>query len=301
MYKIIKFFYRFLHDLIFSTIDINPFFKKTFNGKSILKSHISLEHLKDPSLDDRLLKELRDHHIKTSLFSISHNEYKDYLREAGYPEWYYGGGKNEKENFVEKTLEHFVSTKFLNLNPDSVFIDIAACNSPFSDIIKKMFGVKDVYQQDLIYPAGIRGNKIGGYASEIPLPDESVDAVTLHCSLEHFEGNSDTMFFKEMQRLLKKGGKIVVLPFYLAHEYTIHIDPVYNFLKFHKPDLNDKKARLRYCNWYQFFSRHYSIDMLKERIVDQTPRLSLEVIKIDNYKEIHPASYLRFVGVFTKI
>ena len=192
-----------------------------------------------------------------------------------------------------------MSTEFIEFGPDTVFVDIAACTSPFHQIVRQQFGCKQTYQQDLIFPKGIHGDKIGGWAHELLLPDQSVDAVTLHCSLEHFEGNSDTLFFQELERVLKPGGRAVVLPFYLAREYTIHVDPAYNFLKFHRPAL-DPQANLRYCNWSQFFSRHYDPLALQRRILQAAPQLTLTLYKVENFREVHPNCYLRFVGVFEK-
>ena len=289
-----------MHDLINSTSWMNPFLKETFNGKEILKGHISDEHLENPAFDEELAEYFRSVGIEVKPFIIEKEEYFDYLKKAEYPKGYYGGGEDPDQNFTEKTLEHFVSTKFLNLNPDSVFIDIAACNSPFYEIVKRIYNVREAYQQDLIFPKGLNGDKIGGFASEIPLPDNSVDAVTLHCSLEHFEGSSDSQFFIEMARVLKPGGRVVVLPFYLAYEYTIHVDPAFNILKNHKVEIDDERARLRYCTWYQFFSRHYDVQAVQERILNKAPALKLTLYKVENFRILEESGYLRWIGVFEK-
>ena len=128
-----------------------------------------------------------------------------------------------------------------------------------------------------------------------------MDAVTLHCSVEHFEGNSDMMFYKEMERQLKPGGKIVILPFYMAYEYTIHVDPIYNIIKRNNVKLDDNtRFRLRYSSWYQFYSRHYDPRALKERILDNCQNLDLKIYRVKNYQEISESCYLRFVGVLEK-
>lgn len=298
MKKVLHASYHFIHDLLFLTIAYNPFFRKHFKGKKIKKGFIADEHLTNPELDEVLIKDLKNLGIKTSRHRINMGAYKKYLSKASYPRTYFGGG-DEKNNFTEKTLEHYVSTEFIEFKPKTTFIDIAACTSPFYQLVKILFGVKVSYQQDLIFKKGLHGNKIGGSASALPLHDNSVDAATLHCSLEHFENNHDTEFFLEMNRVLKQGGKVVVLPFYLAYEYTIHIDPIFNFLRFHHPK-RDPEAQLRYCNWYQHHSRHYSPVALKKRILNNVPNLELEIFKVENFREINDLCYLRFVGVFTK-
>lgn len=291
--------YRFSHDFLFASRKLNPMFPKTHGGKAVKAGHISDEHLENPGLDTALEQGFRDIGIEVHSYRIDKKAYQDYLQNADYPADYYGGGLDPQQNFTEKTLEHFVSLDFLKLHARTTFIDIAACTSPFSRILKEKYGIAQSYQQDLIYPQGVQGNKIGGWAHELYLADESVDAVSLHCSLEHFEGNSDSLFFQELERVLKPGGRAVILPFYLAHEFSNHIDPAYNLLKNHHPPL-DEEARLRYCNWYQFFSRHYDPAALKARILDKAPGLELTLYRVSNFKEVYEDSYLRWIGVFEK-
>ncbi|MFC2113729.1 methyltransferase domain-containing protein [Bacteroidota bacterium] len=294
MFKaIIRNAYHIIHFLLFKGFVV-------CKGKHVKTGHISSEHLEHPELDEKLLQGLNEIGITTRQFTIDKKGYYDYLKQASYPESYYGGGLDPGQNFTEKTLEHYVSLKYLDLTKDAVFIDMAACSSPFYQIVTRTLGIEQVYQQDLIFPKGVHGDQIGGYASAIPFADNSVDAVTLHCSLEHFEGTSDIEFFQEMQRVLKPGGRIIILPFYIAYEYTIHVDPAFNLIKFHKPKV-DSAASLRYCDWFQYFSRHYDVKTLKERILDKVPGLELEVFKVTNFREIHPSTYLRFVAVFTKM
>ncbi|MEL6589028.1 MAG: class I SAM-dependent methyltransferase, partial [Bacteroidota bacterium] len=233
--QIIRPLYHFSHDLLFQTRQFNPLIKQKHAGYPILQGHISDEHLADAALEDILAKGLREKGVSVKDFEIDIPGYYQYLERAQYPATYYGGGLDPEQNFTEKTLEHYVSLSFLNLQTDATFVDVAACTSPFFQILRRLYGLTETYNQDLIFEPGLHGDRIGGYAHELHLPDESVDGVTLHCSLEHFEDDTDTRFFQELERVLKPGGRAVILPFYLAHEYTIHVDPAYNLLKNHKP------------------------------------------------------------------
>lgn len=295
--KLIHPIYRMVHDSLNASSKL--FFKQEFGGKPVKKGHISSEHLENPELDTKLMQSFEENGIKTAEYTINVQAYKDYLKMVNYPPSYYGGGLDPKQNFTEKTLEHYVSTEFFDFNPDFVFMDVAAATSPFHKIVKEHFGADKVYQQDLIYKEGIHGHQIGGSAGKLPLPDNSIDGVTLHCSLEHFEYNSDSELFSELNRVLRKGGKAVILPFYLAYEYTIHLDPAFNLIKRHKAGI-DETAQIRYANWYQYFSRHYDAAALKKRVLSQTPDLDLTIHRVTNFKDVHPSCYLRFIGVFTK-
>ncbi len=298
---LLKNVYNLLHFFINQHIDSIPFIPQYHHGKRVLKGHISGEHLNNPQLDDALVIRLNQSGIKTADFMIDTEGYKKYLKNTFYPISYYGGGQDPQQNFIEKSLEHYVSLSFLPLADEAIFMDIAAATSPFSDIIKSQFPIVQTYKQDLIFPQGIHDNCIGGDAAHLPLSDNSINAATLHCSLEHFEGDSDSLFFQEMQRVLKPGGKLVVLPFYLAHQYTNHVDPAFNLLKWHRVKLdNDPRMQLRYATWKQYFSRHYDSGALHDRIVSKTPQLDLTVYKVQNFKDVDASCYLRFIGVFTK-
>lgn len=297
----IKKIYNSLHDIINQNLDNIPFFSKKYHGKKVLRGHISAEHLDNPQLDEVLIAELQKIGVQTENFEIDTEGYYDFVQKADYPLSYYGGGHDATQNFVEKTLEHYVSLSFLPLMSDSVFMDIAAATSPFADIVQAQVSIQKAYKQDLIYPQGIHNNRIGGNAAALPLADNSIDGATLHCSLEHFEGDSDSLFFIEMQRVLKPGGSLVILPFYLAHQYTNHIDPAFNLLKLHRVQLDtDPRMQLRYATWKQYFSRHYDPQALQDRILSKVPHLNLTVYRVTNFKTIHSSCYLRFVGVFTK-
>ncbi len=67
--------------------------------------------------------------------------------------------------------------------------------------------------------------RLEAFGSSIPLPGASVDAITLHCSLEHFEGEEDLKFFEEGSRLLKRGGRICVIPLYTANRLCVITSP----------------------------------------------------------------------------
>ena len=299
--SIVKSIYNAVHNVMHSNIDYLPIFKKEHQGKKILKGHISDEHLDNPRLDDLLVENLKASGIKVEDYTIDMEGYKKYIDNTHYPVSYYGGGKDSKQNFIEKSLEHYVSLSFLPLHTGASFVDIAAATSPFSDIIRSKFSVAKSYKQDLIFKNDIENNKIGGDASHISLPDNSIDGATLHCSLEHFEDPSDILFFKEIERILKPQGRLVVLPFYLAGQYTLHVDPVFNLLRGHKVRLDaDPRMQLRYASWKQFFSRHYDTIALQERILLNVRNLNLTIYRVRNFRDVDTSCYLRFIGVFEK-
>jgi SAM-dependent methyltransferase len=287
------------------TLGVNPLIPKRVDGRPVEYGFISDEHLRDPRLDDRLVEELRAAGIEVREYRIDEKGYGDYLAKAPYPESYHGGGRRpeaprtERSHFAEKSLEHYVSADLLEFTPDDVYIDIASRRSPFFRIARELWGVRTVYRQDLDFEPGLHGDTIGGDAGRLPLPDGSVSKATLHCSLEHFEGDSDRALFREMGRVLRPGGRLCILPFYLSREYTIHTDPVYA-LFFGRGLRFDPEARVRYCRWNNRHSRHYDVERLKTRVLPNLAGLTLTVLRVTNFRALDAGAYLRFVGLFEK-
>jgi ubiquinone/menaquinone biosynthesis C-methylase UbiE len=296
---------RLIYNLIYiclqKTWKLNPFIPKKLNNREIRWGHARTEQETNPHLDKEIIKQLHEFGIKHSAYRIDLAGFNKYLSAAQYPLSYYGG-RNLKAERIEKSLEHFASLILLNLNKESVVVDAGAGTSPFYKIAAELSGSKKVYRQDKQFASGLNGYTIGGSASKFPLPDASVDAISLHCSLEHFENKEDVNFFVEAQRVLKPGGKCVILPFYLSSRYTVHLDPVKNFLNFSTPNVRyDSNAQIRYCDSRQRFSRHYDVKTFKERILNQLKKVELEIFFVENFKEVHHDCYLRFIAVFTKI
>ena len=288
-----------IHAIAFKTVRWNPLVKKQFHSRPVQYGFISNEHLKNPQLDDQLVDALQRAGIEVREYHIDVNGYRDYLRRTRYPKAYHGGSGGMKSSFAEKSLEHYVSAELLGFTADDVYVDIASRRSPFHQIVSDLWHPGKVYRQDLAYKPGLHGDKIGGSAGNLPLPDNSITKATLHCSLEHFEGDSDIELFREMDRVLGPGGKLCVLPFYLAREYTIHTDPIYDIF-FGRGLQFDPDAQIRYCSWNNRHSRHYDVVHLQSRIVQNLRHMKLTVYRVLNFREAHPESYLRFIGLFEK-
>jgi len=202
-----------------------------------------------------------------------------------YPDYYRG-------NLPEKSLEHFIAMELLLPDPTSVFIDIASEGSPLPEIVRRMYGCES-YAQDIMYPPGINGDKIGGDACAMPVPDAMATATTLTCSLEHFEGDADTRLFRELVRILRPGGRVVVVPLYLFTEPAIMTDPTYSATL----DIPfDGEAKI-YCaeGWKNRHGRFYSPESLCSRIVKPCPEMRFSVYQVIGAGEaVHPSAYVRF-------
>jgi hypothetical protein len=215
--------------------------------------------------------------------------YRDYFNEVQYPVRYpdyYRG------NLAEKSFEHFIALQLLSPRPSDVFIDIASEGSPLPEIVASLHG-SVTYAQDIMYQPGILGNRIGGDACSMPVPDGFATCATLTCSLEHFEGYSDTRLFRELCRVLRPGGRIVVVPLYLFHEPAVQTDPTYSA----PLDVTFDDDAIVYCakGWGNRHGRWYSPETLQSRIIAQCPEMTFVLYRLLMTESIDATIYARFV------
>lgn len=140
--------------------------------------------------------------IEVTPYWINIDGFHRWLKEADFPKNYcssYGG------LFIEKSLEHYVGAKLLELQKGDILIDVAASSSPWFEIAERMYGCK-AYALDLAFPKGINGKKIGADATAMPLPNGFATKLALHCAYEMFEGDSDIRLLPEAYRVLAGGG-----------------------------------------------------------------------------------------------
>lgn len=248
-----------------------------------------------PSLD-KMKAIINDLKIDTKEFFLNRSDLEKYMSNNIHEYWHYfstGYGKA----FVGKTAEHFVSLKLSNFR-GGIYIDIAASESPFYKVVKKYYQETTVYQQDLVYENGIHGIKMGGNAAHLPVDDESVDFMTLHNSIEHFEGNADTGFIKECSRVLKPGGEVIILPIFLEKEAIQYINPTVNPKGF----IKDKGIKSIYVYGHPRFMRHYSAATFKKRIIEPAQgKFNIKLFKIITSKNFNEDIELALALHLTKL
>lgn len=188
---------------------------------------------------------------------------------------------NSNDVIIEKCLEHYIAHKFSGLEAGHIYIDIAAAGSNWTDCLLQR-GIK-AYSLDLTYPEGIHGNKIGANAAETSLPENSIDAMSLQCAFETFQGDYDKLFIRESKRILKEGGKVVISPLYLD---TRHFILSSKNTDISSVPLDDGAIRVwREDEYEEVFSRHYSPEALTKRIFSNLYGLSAKVFYINNLDE----------------
>ena len=233
--------------------------------------------------------------IQVQELYVKPEDWQGYVQKAGYRERY---PDYYKDYMAEKSFEHFVAYRLLEIKSTDVFVDIASENSPVHEIFSRLSGCKS-WRQDIMYPPGISGDRIGGNACEMPVPEHFATKMILTCSLEHFEGMEDQKLFFELSRVLKPGGKICIVPLYMYITEANQTDPtlsVPNDVQF-DPDVTIYCAQ----GWRNRFGRFYSVGSLVERILGPAgDSFYFEVFRIMNATEVDKAVYARFTLIGTK-
>jgi SAM-dependent methyltransferase len=247
-----------------------------------------------PAVIAAILADLERRGFPVEEITLDAAAYRAYFEAAGYaqkyPDYY-------SFNLPEKSLEHFVAARLLELGPADVYIDIASEHSPVPEIYSRLFGCTS-YRQDLAYPEGLHGDRMGGDAAAMPVPDGFATRMALHCSFEHFEGDADVRFVREIKRVLRPGGRVCFAPLYLSDRYGVLTDPAVAVAE----QVPFEPDALVYCRpgWGNRHGRLYDAAHLESRIRRNLDGMQLKLYRIVNAREIDPSCYLQFAAVISR-
>jgi len=247
-----------------------------------------------PAALEEIVRRLRDTGFRVVDLTVNPSDFRAYFEASRYTELYPG---YYAYNIHEKALEHFVAATLLSLDPGDTYIDVASEHSPAAEIYGRLFGCK-TFRQDLAYPEGMNGDRIGGDAASMPVPDGFASKMALHCSFEHFEGDADMRFARQLDRVLRKGGRACFLPLYLFTQFAVQTDAQVAV----EQSVSFDEGAIIYCHdgWANRHARFYDPEHLESRFARNLNGLDLTLYQIVNAAEIDPSCYLRFAAVATR-
>jgi SAM-dependent methyltransferase len=240
---------------------------------------------------EQVVHKWKDQGLKLHVLCANMGSFQSYLEAARYEEYYPDYYRGASKYLLHKQIQHYLSTVITPIQGSEVWMDVASSSSPFPDILTRLYGI-DVYRQDLAYPPGIRGLYIGSNAAAIPLPDESIDRISLHCSFEHFEKDSDSAFVCELARLLRPGGVACIIPLYLSNTYQILTNPRY-WLSRGVPGEEGTQVTISHTYW-ESHGRFYDAKALERRVIQplREAKLNYRLIQVQVPPEIDYSPFM---------
>lgn len=233
-------------------------------------SHPNAPIYRNPTSAELLLVEqnLRALDVVIHDYLPTPNAFKIFKSENWFPLDYHGGQDSGVWN--EKLLEYWLSSELLGLkdySKEDVFVDIAACDSPWAKTLRERLGlIAFAIDLDSNNPAyrNLDYYRIED-ATKTTFQSKSVTGCSLHCAYEMFMRDDDRNLIAESARILKPGGKMIILPLYMHTHYCSYATPEY-FGKGYS-DSNAKEYIRFDCTGIPS-SRKYDAKSLKERVLD---------------------------------
>ena len=236
--------------------------------------------------------------VEIHSLSVNVDDFNSFKSKYKFPSDYHGG--KQSGVWEEKLLEHYIAFKMLDLDNftnNSTYIDVAANESPWANMIRDINGgIIMSYAIDLNAPT-----KFSEYdyymqmdATKTNFKDNSVDGVSLQCAYEMFAGNADIELIRELKRILKPNGKAIISPLYM-HTHPCH----YASPDFYGKGFGDMDSK-EYIRWdcYGIYSsRKYDANNLKVRILDLITELGMKykIYVLKNKEEISKEIYMHFI------
>jgi hypothetical protein len=237
--------------------------------------------------NDKIAYKLLESGFDVDNYEIDVDGYRAFFNQSKYSEDF---PDYSTFNLTEKSLEHYIAAQLLRLGKKDVYIDVGNEDSPAPIIYKNPFGAETSRTV-------FNGEQIVEQATNIPLADESATKIALHCSFEHFEGDSDMTFLREAARVLKPGGAACIVPLYLAQEYSVVTDPVIALSQ--HIGFEEKTVVCCVKGSKNRFARFYDPATLKKRIQNNLGNLTLKIFRITN-TDFDPSCYVQFAALLTK-
>ena len=242
---------------------------------------------------DHLWKKLQEKappHIRFQMMPLDKDPLTNRLKKcwAQYGEFYGNGGQ-------EKCLEHSLTFELLNFEKVRRYCDVAASFSRIERVLAAEWEGVEYWKQDLEYTSDFLQRRIGGFAQHMQdVPGGFFDALTLHCSFEHFSGTADTEFVAEVDRVLSPNGACLILPLYIGAKPCVYFDPT--SVSEEQLRTYDSEAELRALwDYRQEHGRYYSPETLISRVLGRLPStLIATMVRFTGQESIGPGIYLHF-------
>lgn len=201
-------------------------------------------------------------------------EFRSYEEKLGFQKIY---DKSNNRRYRRKIMEYFMVEKLLQFDKwdgSSIYVDIGAAGSPFAKYLREKRGIA-AYASDLnkgVYdglPYYIQED-----ATKMHWEDSQVSAISMQSAFEMFVGNADMDFIREVARVLKKGGKVIICPLYMHKKYLSTVSP--NYYHAGLADEGSLECIREDCRGCIPLGRFYNVEALNRRVLENAKQCGLK-------------------------
>lgn len=198
-------------------------------------------------------------------------------------------------NGREKALEHSLSLDLFDFSRVRRYCDVAASASPMENAVAASWPAVERWKQDCEFQPDPEMKILSGFAQKMDgVAAGFFDALTLHCSFEHFHGSADSEFVAEVDRVLSDRGACLILPLYLDLQHRIFFDP----LRTSPAEVASYDAEALLCPTFDYRQKHgryYSPASLDARVLRLLPpSLRATLFQFSGQGSVGERVYLQF-------
>lgn len=261
-----------------------------------------IEHLSAPRVPEVTCELLQD--IANNLKKITvceemifdEEDFQQYEQRLNFEGEY---NKNSNIRYRRKIMEYYIAERLLGFDRwgrDDIYVDVGAASSPFVKYLREEKRV-NAYAIDL---SDGKYSYLDYYlkedATQTSFARAAVAGMSTQSAFEMFAGNADSDFIKEAARILKPGGKLIILPLYMHNKHLSTVSP--NFYHKGNADKESYECIRTDCRGSVYFARFYSVRSLQERVLSVARKAGLRdkiYILPDMYVEKDGFVYLKFI------
>lgn len=234
--------------------------------------------------------------IQVSALKIGREELEEFKKEFVFPASYSVGRVSSV--FNEKVLEHYISYKMAGLRnfrkDEDIYLDVGSSSSPWVQMLRH----KGYLAYALDLKASPEYKSFDYYlemdATKTAFPSSSVAGISLQCSFEMFLREDDTRFVDEVSRILRSGGKAIIVPLYMHTHFC-----GFSTQEFYNRGNADPSATeyVRRDFWGVPFARNYDLLALKQRVLDRIIKdgMTFAIYRLEGKEELGENIYCHFI------
>jgi SAM-dependent methyltransferase len=246
-----------------------------------------------------IISEMKTAKLNMLPIKYTQDELNNFEANFCFPDFY---KKTTNPFYFRKLCEYWFASQILKLpdyKKEDIYIDVGSSSTPWVMELREKFNI-NAFGVDLEKNPLNKEYYLVEDATSTSFENNSVSGISLQSTFCLFAGHADIRFIHECARILKPGGKVVILPLYMYPEYISLVSP-----QFYNKGYNDneQKEYLR-RDWPNIrMSRYYDVKHLKSRIINEAEALGLKhsiFILPDEQIPPYEFAYLKFILMLEK-